>query len=138
MCFWLETIIISTEDTELFIILIMSSIPLMMEIMMSYVCLKFMGVLEFISDNKEIRKEKKEIKDHNHELEKYALYLEMKDDFEYVLENSNYHDLFNGVKSDEQVLNINTLDNFSLKDIKKINSNLTGENNKGLVRKKVR
>ena len=32
--------------------------------------------------------------------------------------------LFNGVKSKEKVLNINTLDNFSLKDMKKIRDNL--------------
>jgi len=88
----------------------------------------------FIKNKKKFSNFKEEVE----ELEKYSIYLDMKEELEYVLENSNYHDLFNGVKCSEQVLNINTLDNFSLKDIKKISNNLTGENSKGLVKKKVR
>jgi len=95
-------------------------------------------ISSIVKDIYQKNKNDKRIKNKKEELKKYAIYLDMKEELDNILENSNYHDLFNGVKSDEQVLNINTLDNFSLKDIKKINSNLTGENNKGLVKKKVR
>ena len=55
------------------------------------------------------------------ELKKYSTYLNFKDNFE---ENCDDPNIFNGVKSKEIELNINTLDNFSLKDIIKINENL--------------
>lgn len=55
------------------------------------------------------------------ELKKYSIYLNFKDNFE---ENCDDPNIFNGIKSKEKELNINTLDNFLLKDIRKINENL--------------
>lgn len=54
------------------------------------------------------------------ELEKYDIYLSIMS----KLENATDPNLFNGVKKQEEPLNINTLDNYSLKDIKKIRDNL--------------
>lgn len=54
------------------------------------------------------------------ELEKYAIYLSIRA----KLNNITDYRLFNGVKSQEILLNINTLDNYSLKDIRRIRNNL--------------
>lgn len=54
------------------------------------------------------------------ELEKYAIYLSIRT----KLNNITDYRLFNGVKSQEILLNINTLDNYSLKDIRRIRDNL--------------
>lgn len=45
--------------------------------------------------------------------------------FIWQLENSTDPNLFDGVKSKEKILNINTLDHYSLNDLKKIRDNLT-------------
>lgn len=55
------------------------------------------------------------------ELEKYDIYLAIRKQ----LENSTDPNLFDGVKSKEKILNINTLDHYSLNDLKKIRDNLT-------------
>lgn len=55
------------------------------------------------------------------ELEKYDIYLLMREALEKNIENPN---LFNGVKNQQEVLNINTLDDYSLSDIKTVQSNL--------------
>ena len=56
------------------------------------------------------------------ELEKYDIYLQIKS----KLENTNNPNLFNGIKKSKLItpLNINTLDNYSLNDIKKVRDNL--------------
>ncbi len=54
------------------------------------------------------------------ELKKYDIYLSI----ENYLKALNSPKIFKGIKNKEDVLNINTLDNYSLKDIKKIRSNL--------------
>ena len=54
------------------------------------------------------------------ELKKYEIYLDLKK----KLEENNDPNIFNGVKNKSKILNINTLDNYSLKDIKKIRENL--------------
>ena len=54
------------------------------------------------------------------ELEKYDIYLQIR----VRLENINDPNLFNGVERREASLNINTLDSYSLSDIKKIRNNL--------------
>lgn len=54
------------------------------------------------------------------ELEKYDIYLSIKS----KLDNTTDLNLFNGIKTQEKALNINTLDNYSLSDIKKIRDNL--------------
>ena len=54
------------------------------------------------------------------ELEKYDIYLQIRA----RLENINDPNLFNGVERREASLNINTLDSYSLSDIKKIRNNL--------------
>lgn len=60
------------------------------------------------------------------ELEKYDIYLSNMENIEKNINNSN---LFNGIKRKighlNEEFNINTLDNYSLKDIKKIRDNLT-------------
>ena len=53
------------------------------------------------------------------ELKKYKMYLDMKEDID---KTDAY--LFKGVKTKEMPLNINTLDNYSLNDIKQIRNNL--------------
>lgn len=68
------------------------------------------SILSYISKSDKIK-----------ELEKYDIYLEIKKQ----LENSTDPNLFNGVKNKEEILNINTLDHYSLKDIKRIRDNLT-------------
>ncbi len=56
------------------------------------------------------------------ELEKYDIYLQIRT----RLENADDSNLFNGIRKRKQEtpLNINTLDNYSLNDIKKIRDNL--------------
>lgn len=54
------------------------------------------------------------------ELEKYDIYLSIAE----KLENITDPNLFNGVTKQEEAFNINTLDNYSLSDIKKIRDNL--------------
>ena len=54
------------------------------------------------------------------ELKKYDIYLSI----ENYLKSLNSSKIFKGIKNKEDVLNINTLDNYSLKDIKKIRRNL--------------
>lgn len=54
------------------------------------------------------------------ELEKYDIYLEIRKQLEKITDSN----LFDGVKSKEEVLNINTLDHYSLKDIKRVRDNL--------------
>ena len=54
------------------------------------------------------------------ELEKYDIYLSIRE----RLENITDPNLFNGVKKAKLPLNINTLDNYSLKDLQKIRDNL--------------
>lgn len=54
------------------------------------------------------------------ELEKYDIYLSIRE----RLENANDPNLFNGIIKQGVQLNINTLDNYSLNDIKKIRDNL--------------
>lgn len=54
------------------------------------------------------------------ELEKYDIYLSIRA----RLENISDPNLFNGIKKQETPLNINTLDSYSLNDIKKIRDNL--------------
>lgn len=54
------------------------------------------------------------------ELEKYDIYLQIRTG----LENADDSNLFNGIRKQETPLNINTLDNYSLNDIKKIRDNL--------------
>lgn len=54
------------------------------------------------------------------ELEKYDTYLDMMDDLELCSEDELFHKVNNSSKS----LNINTLDNYSLKEIKQIKKNL--------------
>lgn len=54
------------------------------------------------------------------ELEKYDIYLLIRA----RLENINDPNLFNGIRKQEATLNINTLDSYSLSDIKKIRDNL--------------
>ena len=54
------------------------------------------------------------------ELEKYDIYLAIRE----KLEESDDIRIFNGVKMTDNVLNINTLDNYSAKDMKKIRENL--------------
>ena len=54
------------------------------------------------------------------ELEKYDIYLSIRE----KLENANDPNLFNGIIKQGVQLNINTLDNYSLNDIKKIRDNL--------------
>ncbi len=56
----------------------------------------------------------------NKELEKYSIYLKIKENIEKNMENPN---LYNKVKARE-LLSINSLDNFSLKEIKQIQTNL--------------
>lgn len=55
------------------------------------------------------------------ELEKYDIYLSMREALEKNIENPN---LFNGVEVQQEGLNINTLDDYSLSDIETIQSNL--------------
>ena len=62
------------------------------------------------------------------ELEKYDIYLSIKDQID-----DNDLELFNGVKKSSDVLNINTLDDYSLRDIKTIQNNIS---NKQLSKKK--
>lgn len=62
------------------------------------------------------------------ELEKYDIYLSIKDQID-----DNDLELFNGVKKSSDVLNINTLDDYSLRDIKTIQDNIS---NKQLLKKK--
>lgn len=54
------------------------------------------------------------------ELEKYDIYLAIRE----KLEEADDIRVFNGVKMTDNVLNINTLDNYSVKDMKKIRENL--------------
>lgn len=54
------------------------------------------------------------------ELKKYDIYLQIRE----ILKDINDPNLFNGVKKQEEPLNINTLDSYSLSDIKKIRNNL--------------
>lgn len=54
------------------------------------------------------------------ELEKYDIYLSIKEE----LENTIIPNMFSKVKTKNRTLNINTLDNYSLNDIKKIRQNL--------------
>lgn len=54
------------------------------------------------------------------ELEKYDIYLSIME----KLDNTTNDNLFNGIKNRKVKLNINTLDNYSLKDIKRIKQNL--------------
>lgn len=56
------------------------------------------------------------------ELEKYAIYLSIRE----RLENIDVPQVFDGVKNPELPLNINTIDNYSLNDIRKIRDNLIG------------
>lgn len=72
------------------------------------------------------------------ELKKYDIYLSMRKQ----LEENVSHEVFKGIKNPNETLNINTLDNYSLKEIKKIQNNLqninkTGneESNKKLLKK---
>ncbi len=55
------------------------------------------------------------------ELKKYDIYLNIKNELDENITNSN---LFAGIKIKNDNLNINTLDEFSLKDLKKISNNL--------------
>ena len=54
------------------------------------------------------------------ELQKYGIYLSIKDELDSCVD----YNLFNGVASKAKILNINTLDHFTLKDIKTIKGNL--------------
>lgn len=58
---------------------------------------------------------------HVQELDKYKIYLENKDKIDTYINNPN---LYYGVLKKTDNLNINTLDNYSLKDLKKIRENL--------------
>lgn len=55
------------------------------------------------------------------ELKKYSIYLANREKLDEFKENPS---LRNGVKSSEKELNINTLDNYSLKDLKRMRKNL--------------
>lgn len=55
------------------------------------------------------------------ELTKYDIYLSMREELEEYIEDPN---LFNGIKDKPAKLNINTLDDYSLKDIKTVQKNL--------------
>ncbi len=57
------------------------------------------------------------------DIEKYHLYLEIKEAIEHLPESKLY-ELYNGIKSKVSTLNINTIDEFSLKDLEKISNNL--------------
>lgn len=63
------------------------------------------------------------------ELIKYNIYLSMYE----KLEKMEKAELFKGIKTDENILNINTLDNYSLKDIKTIKNNLEKYETNGKV-----
>ena len=68
------------------------------------------------------------------ELKKYDLYLEIKDKIEEYKDNPN---LFNGVNGKGYVLDISNIDYFSLRDVKKIKTNLEHcEQINGVVRKR--
>jgi len=54
------------------------------------------------------------------ELEKYGIYLSIKE----ALDNCTDENLFNGIRTKVDRIDINTLDNFSLADIKKVKANL--------------
>lgn len=54
------------------------------------------------------------------ELEKYSIYLDIKDDIESI-DDPN---LFNGVEGSNRNLTINTLDSYTIDDIKKIQGNI--------------
>lgn len=54
------------------------------------------------------------------ELKKYDIYLDIREQ----LEKIKYDNLFNGVTLKREILNINTLDNYSLNDIQKIKDNM--------------
>lgn len=84
---------------------------LIYEAMYAATCLKLS--LSLYSDEKK-RHEKYS------ELEKYDIYLAIRE----KLEEADDIRVFNGVKMSDNVLNINTLDNYSAKDIKKIRENL--------------
>ena len=72
-----------------------------------------------IDASKNQKKISKELAD----VEKYHIYLEIKDAIEH-LPKSELYELYNGIKSKASTLNINTIDEFSLKDLKKISDNL--------------
>lgn len=55
------------------------------------------------------------------ELEKYDIYLSMREALEEYIEDPN---LFKGINAREEELNINTLDDYSLKEIKTVQKNL--------------
>ena len=81
----------------------------------------FVGLMVVISGTEYIFK-RSEI----NELKKYALYLQIREKFE---ENKNDYHLFVGIKEHKEELNINTLDLYSLKEIKQIKANLDSLSN---------
>lgn len=83
-----------------------------------FFCLLVIGINSYFASKNFINfyKCNKEIE----ELEKYDIYLDIMDD----LEVCNNQELFYKVDNDTKSLNINTLDNYSLKEIKQIKSNL--------------
>lgn len=60
------------------------------------------------------------LSDKVNELKKYDIYLSIRE----RLEQINDPNIFNGIDNGETLLNINTLDNYSLKEIKQIRQNL--------------
>lgn len=64
------------------------------------------------------------IREQIRELSKYNIYLSIKDSIENEQKNGNNGDLFKKINNTEENLNINTLDNYSLKEIKRIRQNL--------------
>lgn len=54
------------------------------------------------------------------ELQKYDIFLDMKDE----LETASKEEVFKGVKNKQKTLNINTIDKYSLDEVRQINSNL--------------
>lgn len=73
----------------------------------------------YVSMLRDQKKTSKEMDD----VDKYHLYLEIKEAIEHLPESKLY-ELYNGIKSKASTLNINTIDEFSLKDLKKISDNL--------------
>lgn len=56
------------------------------------------------------------------DITKYSIYLRIREDYAKFKDNAN---IFNGVRLDKKELSINTLDDYSLKDIRNIRDNIT-------------
>lgn len=66
-------------------------------------------------------KQNKELKEKIEELEKYEIFLSIKEEIENNIHNSN---LFNEVQNELKLIDINSLDDCSLEDVKQIDCNL--------------